>query len=252
MNPDTGLQRFFIELSFRGTNYHGWQRQDNAHSVQAELEAALSVFFREPLLTTGAGRTDTGVHAKQFFAHFDLPAAKIVPEEAAYHLNSLLPADISVKRIFPVDSGLHARFDAISRTYEYHIYFEKNPFLYGNASYQPVKPSLDKMNEAANCLFEYEDFTSFCKTGADQKHYNCTISRAGWVESGSCYIFTISANRFLRNMVRAIVGTLLEAGRGEITTVDFKNIIEGKRRSEAGMSVPACGLYLTEIVYKNF
>lgn len=216
--------------------------------MQEELEKALSTILREEIKTTGAGRTDTGVHAKKIFAHFD--TEKILDQELVRRLNSFLPADISIKRIFPVKDDFHARFDATYRTYEYYISLEKNPFTEESA-WQHWRKSLDvkKMNEACKILFEYEDFTSFAKLHTDNKTNLCKIYKAEWEQHGSELKFTVSANRFLRNMVRAIVGTMVEVGSGKLQPEDVRKVIEDKHRNSAGTSAPAHGLYLVDVGY---
>ena len=240
--------RYFIEFSYNGKNYFGYQIQPNQISVQEELEKALSTLLREPIKTTGAGRTDTGVHAKKIFAHFDYE--KEIDDQLPYRLNSFLPQDISIKRIFKVRDDFHARFDATFRTYEYYISLHKNPFT-SEFAWQIKKPNfnVDKMNEACKILFEYEDFGSFAKVGADNKTNLCKIYIAKWEQNGDELKFTISANRFLRNMVRAIVGTLVEVGSGKIQPEDLRKIIEDQNRSSAGTSAPAHGLYLVDVGY---
>ena len=241
------MNRFFIEIAFEGSNYHGWQIQKNAHTVQQELNSALKKVFRSDVETLGAGRTDTGVHAKEFFAHFDLD--KKIPVKTVHSLNSILPHDIVVKKIFQVKKNAHARFDATSRTYEYWMYKEKNPFLKGKACFHPLDADIAKMNAAARILKETRDFSCFSKGRTDTKTNICKIVSASWKVDGDKMIFSITADRFLRNMVRAIVGTLNEIGSGDITISDFRRIIEGKSRSAAGESVPACGLYLMKVSY---
>lgn len=240
--------RYFIEFSYNGQNYFGYQIQPNEISVQEELERALSTILKEEIKTTGAGRTDTGVHAKKMFAHFD--TEQIIIEKLPHQLNSFLPPDISVKRIFQVKDDFHARFNATFRTYEYYISLEKNPFTQ-NSSWQHWKRSLnvEKMNEACKILFEYEDFESFAKIGGDNKTNLCKIYNAEWEQKGSELKFTISANRFLRNMVRAIVGTMVEVGLGKIKPEDLRKIIEDKNRNSAGTSAPAHGLFLVDVGY---
>jgi tRNA pseudouridine38-40 synthase len=241
--------RYFIEFSYFGKNYFGYQIQPNEITVQEDLEKALSVILRSEIKTTGAGRTDTGVHAKKMFAHFDFNGE--ISENLVYQLNSFLSQDIAVKRIFKVKDGFHARFDAIFRTYEYSVFLEKNPFLQ-DFSWQFRNPNLniEKMNEACKILFEYEDFTSFAKIGSDNKTNLCKIYKAEWQQNGSELKFTISADRFLRNMVRAIVGTMVEIGKGKIQIEDLRKIIEEKNRNLAGSSAPAHGLFLTDIGYE--
>ncbi|CAA7390533.1 tRNA pseudouridine(38-40) synthase TruA [Chryseobacterium fistulae] len=241
--------RYFIEFSYNGKNYFGYQIQPNAISVQEELEKGLSTILREEIKTIGAGRTDTGVHAKKIFAHFD--AEKELDEDLSRKLNSFLPPDISVKRIFRVQHDFHARFDATYRTYEYYISLEKNPFTQELAWQHWRKPlDIHKMNEACKILFEYEDFTSFAKLHTDNKTNICKMYKAEWIQNGSELIFTVSANRFLRNMVRAIVGTMVEIGAGKIEPEDLRKVIENKNRNAAGTSAPAHGLYLVDVGYE--
>ena len=240
--------RYFIELSYKGTNYHGWQIQPDASSVQEEITKALATILQEKILLVGAGRTDAGVHASQMFAHVD--TVKKLTDDYVHKLNAILPNDIVIKSIKEVSDETHARFDAVSRTYEYRILIGRDPFLL-DTTWQLHQKNLqiEKMNEAANLLFEYEDFESFSKVKTDVNTFNCTIMKAVWTLEDKHLIFHIKANRFLRNMVRAIVGTLLEVGLGKKTVEDFRKIIESKKRSEAGLSVPAKGLFLTEVCY---
>jgi tRNA pseudouridine38-40 synthase len=255
-------RRYFIEIAFIGKNYHGWQIQINASSVQEVLNKALSTILRENIQTVGCGRTDTGVHAKQLFAHFDLPVGLntddrlisgtqvIGPHSRLISsLNSLLPYDIAVKRIIPVHSQAHARFDASGRSYEYHLHFEKDPFKLGFSCLLRDRPDLHLMNEAAHVIMEYRDFSCFSKSNTQTFTNNCEVRKAEWKENNGGLTFHISADRFLRNMVRAIVGTLVQVGLKEIKVEDIRAIIDSKNRSNAGMSVPACGLYLSEVVY---
>lgn len=246
------IQRYFIQLSYDGTNYHGWQTQPNAVAVQEVLDKALSTVLRQPVETVGCGRTDTGVHAKDFFAHFDCGSMLHSPSSIANYvrsINSVLPHDIAIKNIIPVDAGAHARFDATLRSYQYHIHFNKDPFKHGYSWLLRDVPDLKLMNEAARIIMEYTDFSCFSKSNTQVKTNNCKISRAEWVREGDSIVFHISADRFLRNMVRAIVGTLIMAGRKEIQPEAVRAIIGSKNRSNAGASVPACGLYLTEVKY---
>lgn len=241
--------RYFIYFQYNGAGYHGWQRQPNGSSVQETLEDAMSTLMRTPIALTGAGRTDAGVHARYMAAHFDtdiiFDAALVVKR-----LNVYLPADIAIFNIEPVADTLHARFDAVSRTYQYHVHTHKDAFI--NTQSLQVQPNIrfDLMNQAAQVLFDYIDFTSFSKLHTDVKTNNCTITHAQWTQlSEHRWVFTITANRFLRNMVRAIVGTLLQVGTQKITIDDFKRIIESKDRCQAGTSAPAHALYLTDIQY---
>jgi tRNA pseudouridine38-40 synthase len=242
-------KRFFLEFSYAGTAYHGWQRQPNALSVQEVMEEALALLLKQQTPLTAAGRTDTGVHAKQMFAHFDADTTDL--EQLIFRLNQFLPNDIAVIRIREVKPRAHARFDALSRTYEYHLNNFKSPFVqdmsYG--LYQPL--DVEQMNKAASILLEYEDFECFSKAHTDVKTFLCTISKAVWEKSETGLVFTITANRFLRNMVRAIVGTLIEIGLGKKNIQEMHTVIESKNRSLAGYSVPAEGLFLTHIEYPN-
>ena len=242
--------RYFIEFSYNGAHFFGYQIQPKQISVQEVLEKALSTLLREDIKTTGAGRTDTGVHARKIFAHFDTDQP--VSEDLVKRLNAFLPPSIAIKRIFQVEEEMHARFSAVYRTYEYHISLEKDPFAEA-FSWQMWRQKLDveKMNEACKILFEYEDFTSFSKLHTDVKTNNCKIYHAQWKQKGSSLVFTISANRFLRNMVRAIVGTLVEVGLGKIKPTDLHDIIQAKYRNKAGASAPAHGLYLVDVGYKE-
>ncbi len=244
--------RYFLELAFNGTPYHGWQVQPNAITVQEILDKALSMICRQQIETLGCGRTDTGVHATQFYAHFDLELRSGFDIENPVVLNSLnavLPHKIAAKQFIKVSPEAHARFDASKRSYEYHIHFSKDPFKQDLSWFMSNPPDIRVMNQAAAIIKEYKDFSCFSKSNTQVFTNNCAVSRAEWVYSGSELIFHISADRFLRNMVRAIVGTLLRAGQGEIHPEEIRKIIESKDRSRAGMSVPACGLYLTEVIY---
>ena len=242
-------QRYFIELAYKGTHFHGWQVQPNALSVQQSLEKALSVILREPVSVTGAGRTDTGVHASYFVAHFDTLDTNLDHPDFVHKLNSFLNKDIVVFGISKVSPEAHARFDAISRTYQYHLNLRKDPFALETSWYFFRQPDLEQMNVANRILFEYTDFTSFSKLHTEVKTNNCKIYRAEWTQLGTNLIFTVKADRFLRNMVRALVGTILEVGLGKIDLEEFRKIIEKKDRSAAGLSVPPQGLFLTDIEY---
>jgi tRNA pseudouridine38-40 synthase len=244
--------RYFIQLSFKGTGYHGWQEQSNSpDTIQEICNKALSKVLNHPVKLQGAGRTDTGVHAEQFFAHFDTPLENMEEKKSKwlYKFNSVTPFTIAFQDIRKVKPDAHARFDATSRTYRYDIYTLKNPFLYKNALFFPYPLDTDKMNKACKTLKEYKDFSSFKKTNSNNKTDTCTIKYAHWEMQGDKLSFTITADRFLRNMVRAIVGTMLNVGNGKYSHTDFCKIIEGKDRSNAGASVAACGLYLTAIEY---
>lgn len=239
--------RYFIEFSYNGKNYHGWQNQPNAISVQEVLEKGLSTLLRFPIEVVGAGRTDSGVHARQMFAHFDFE--QNIDNQLVYRLNAFLPKDVSVHNIYRVSDSAHARFDALKRTYEYHICTQKDVFLHELSMYLNLPLNVSQMEEAAKTLFKYTDFQCFSKSNTDVHTYNCTIYEAYWRREGTLLIFTISADRFLRNMVRAVVGTLLDVGLGKMSIADFEKVIESKNRSQAGASVPACGLFLTKVEY---
>lgn len=240
--------RYFIELSYYGKDYHGWQNQPNAISVQEVIEKALSTLLGEETPIMGAGRTDAGVHAKNMFAHFDSDVV-FENENLCYRLNALLPKDVAIQNIFAVTPEAHARFDATSRTYLYRIALNKNAFNFESAYF--IKQTLDipKMQTAANSLLNYKDFQCFSKTNTDVKTYNCNILKVHFEQVDDELHFTIQADRFLRNMVRAIVGTLINIGLGKINISDFHTIIQSKNRQEAGYSVPAHGLYLIHISY---
>jgi tRNA pseudouridine38-40 synthase len=245
------MQRFFIYLAYDGGAYHGWQIQPNGVSVQAVLTAALTIVLRRETAIVGAGRTDSGVHARQMVAHFDSEAPLDTVSLRA-KLNRLLPPDVAIADIRPVGADAHARFDALSRTYHYYISESKQPLrrAYCWRVYRPL--DYDRMNEAAATLTEYTDFTSFSKLHTDVKTNNCRVVHAQWtLDAPDVHVFTITADRFLRNMVRAIVGTLVEVGVGKMSVADFRAIIERRDRSAAGMSAPAQGLFLDEIVYPD-
>ena len=244
-------QRYFIQLSFKGTHFHGWQNQDNAPTIQGTLEKSLAVLLHHPLTVTGAGRTDTGVHAKFYVAHFDVEKIIDEPGKFIYQLNNILPEDIAIQKIVPVSTLSHARYSAISRTYEYRILLSKNPFEKEYALVLFHEPDLHLLNEASKLLFDYTDFTSFCKLHSDNKTNTCKIIEACWLKDNHKLVFKIKANRFLRNMVRAIVGTMLDVGFHKKTLSEFKKIIEARDRSKAGTSAPAHGLYLVDIEYPN-
>lgn len=241
--------RYFITLCYDGTSYHGWQIQPNGNSVQQQLQEALSTLLRESVEVVGAGRTDTGVHAKTMVAHFDWDNP-IDEKQLVYKLNRILPKDISVSNVQQVDNGMHARFSAKERTYHYFIHTRKDPFLQAYSWQVPFSLDFEKMNEAAQILIGYKDFTSFSKVGTDTKTNFCDISYAKWEEVAPDYWrFTITANRFLRNMVRAIVGTLVEVGRGKLSVKDVQQVIEAKDRCRAGESVPGKALFLVDVKY---
>ncbi|MBO7139343.1 MAG: tRNA pseudouridine(38-40) synthase TruA [Prevotella sp.] len=248
--------RYFITLSYDGTRYHGWQVQPNGISVQGELQRALSLILREDIQLTGAGRTDTGVHARMMVAHFEASTLSFNLHDLAYKLNRLLPADIAIQKVEPVGDDMHARFSATSRTYRYFVHTGKSPFLRHYSWQTHYDLDFPLMNEAAAMLLEYDDFGAFCKSHADVKTTLCKVTHAQWHKVGDCksptteeWYFEITANRFLRNMVRAVVGTLIDVGRHRLSLDDFRKVIEGKQRTEAGESMPANALFLENITY---
>ncbi len=244
------VKRYFIEIAYNGTAYHGWQIQKNALSVQEFVNKVLSTLCRQDIETLGCGRTDTGVHARQLFAHVDIPAdIDVLNPQFLLSMNSMLPFDIMVKRFIKVAPDAHARFDATMRSYQYHIHFIKDPFLHNLSWLLRDKPELALMNQAAAILMEYQDFSCFSKSNTKTLTNNCLIQRAEWVKTENGIAFHISADRFLRNMVRAIVGTLIRVGKKEMEVEDIRKVIDSKNRSVAGESVAACGLYLTEVIY---
>lgn len=245
--------RYFIHLAYNGTPYHGWQIQPNASSVQETLENAFSLLLGETIGIVGCGRTDTGVHASDFYAHFETEKelSKVDLAQLTFKANSFLSEDIRIYRIFVVNDDVHARFSATARTYQYHVSNVKQPFGKDFCHRVFYNPDIELMNEAAKILFEYTDFTSFSKLHTQTATNNCTILHAHWDMVGEEYVFTISANRFLRNMVRAITGTLLEVGRGKLSLDDFRKVIESKNRCNAGTSLPAKALFLTKVEYEG-
>lgn len=245
------MQRYFVQLSYNGGAYHGWQIQPSGITVQEELNKAFATILRNPDISlTGAGRTDAGVHAKMMVAHFDLEAPLTTDlDKLVANLNSLLPFDIAIQKIWAVEPDMHARFSAKMRTYKYYLTLKKNPFTPALVTRIIGDLDFEEMNKAAKCLLNYSDFTSFSKLHTDTKTNNCFITEAYWQEDEDMWVFTISADRFLRNMVRAIVGTLLEVGRGKMSVQHFCEIIEKKDRCSAGTSAPPQGLYLYKIEY---
>ena len=243
------MQRYFVYFKYDGTAYHGWQVQPNAVSVQEKLQDALSTLLREEIQVVGAGRTDTGVHARMMVAHFDTDK-DIDGPQLVYKLNRLLPRDISADKVIPVSQDMHARFSARSRTYHYYVHQHKDPFLRHYSCELFYDLDFEKMNEAAAMLLEYDDFAAFCKSNTDVKTTLCDVTEARWVKDGEySWHFVITANRFLRNMVRAIVGTLLEVGRGKLSIQGFRDVIEQQDRCKAGTSAPGHALFLVNVTY---
>jgi len=246
--------RYFLKLAYNGQNYFGWQMQSNQISVQEVLTKVLSLLLNENIKLTGAGRTDTGVHAKEFYAHFDTPHLFTDEDKQhfLYRINRFLPQDIVVYDMFKVNQQAHARFDALSRTYRYYVTTHKNPFANAFTYRIFYTPDIEKMNICCEKILNYTDFTAFSKTHTQTKTNNCRIAKAVWIyhKNNDLFVFEITADRFLRNMVRAIVGTLLDVGRGKLSIDDFCKIIEQKNRNNAGVSVPAHALFLEKIVYE--
>ncbi len=246
LQPD---MRYFIWFGYDGTHYHGWQIQPNGVTVQSELQRCLSLLLRDEIEVIGAGRTDAGVHARRMAAHFDfpeIPDTKLLTKK----LNGLLPNDIAVYAVEQVADDLHARFSATSRTYHYYVHTQKSPFLRSYSLLIHYQLDYELMNEAGRILMEYEDFGAFCKAGSDVKTTICLVTHAQWHQTSPTeWYFEITANRFLRNMVRAVVGTLVEVGRGRMSLDDFRHVIEGKKRTQAGESMPAQALFLENVTY---
>ena len=243
------MQRYFIYLSYDGTAYHGWQVQPNGISVQEEMQKALSTLLRQDIEIVGAGRTDAGVHARVMVAHFDFEQALDVVQ-LAYKLNRILPKDISVSKVMAVSTDMHARVSAVKRTYHYYIHLHKDPFHRFYSCELHYELDFRLMNEAAAYLLECSDFAAFCKVHTDVKTTICKVTEARWIDDGGgCWHFVISADRFLRNMVRAVVGTLIDVGRHRLTLEQFKAVVEGKNRSNAGESMPGNALFLEDVKY---
>lgn len=242
--------RYFLEIAYDGKNYHGWQLQPNGNTVQAEIELCLRRLLRqEKVVTVGCGRTDAGVHARKFFVHFIANREIEDLQDLYFRMSHMLPKDIALYRVFRVGDMAHARFDATERSYEYHMHFQYNPFIRAYSTYCFFPLDVDRMNEAAQHLIGKMEFGSFCKTQGGQKTMICDVRRAVWEKTPTGIVFHITADRFLRNMVRAIVGTLVEVGRGRMTIEQFQDVIKANERREAGSSVNAHGLFLTDIKY---
>jgi len=245
------MKRYFGILSFNGTPFHGWQIQPNVISAQETIEGAMFQLLQSEIKVVGCGRTDAGVHAKNYVLHFDT-GIDFSLNQLVYKLNRILPNDIAFHRIFQVDANLHARFNAIERSYSYYIDKFKNPFTSDRfAAFYPYELNINLMNKAAELLYKYDDFTTFSKTHTDVKNHLCKIKLAKWKETESQFIFSITANRFLRNMVRLLVGTIIDVGRGKFTVNDFENIIKSKDRRKTSTSAAACGLFFAKVVYPN-
>ena len=243
------MPRYFIEVSYKGTNYSGFQVQQNANSVQAEIEKALDIFYKQKFELTGSSRTDTGVHAHQNFFHFD---TEMDIKDGDYNLNAILPDDIVVKRIFKVEDNAHCRFDALSREYHYYIYQHKNPFLRDKAFYVPYSVDVELLQQAAAEIMKHTDFTSFSKRNTQVKSFLCNIYASQWVQEADCLVYKIKANRFLRGMVKGLVGTMLLMGKKKINLDEFRAIIEANDCTKADFSVPPDGLFLIKLTFPYF
>jgi len=243
------MPRYFIEVSYKGTNYSGFQVQQNANSIQAEVEKALKVYYKEEVKLTGSSRTDAGVHATQNFFHFDSERAI---EDQSYHLNAILPKEIVIKKLFPVQPDSHCRFDAVSREYAYYLYQQKDPFKEDRAYFFPFKLDLDLLNKAAGELLNAKDFTTFSKRNTQVKTAICNITYSEWQQESDVFIYRVVSNRFLRGMVRGMVGTMLQVGREKISVEQFINIIQSRDCTKADFSVPPQGLFLQKVNFPEF
>lgn len=241
------MNRYFLEVRYKGTNYAGFQKQQNAPTIQSAIEAALAVYFRTAVELTGSSRTDTGVHAFQNYFHFDID--QLVKQESVYNLNALLPPDIAVTNLIRVKAEQHCRFDAIARTYLYRIYQQKDPFLNGLAYYFPFKPDLELLQEAAAVIKDEVDFVAFSKRNTQVKHFRCMIKESRWEEEGPCLVYRVQANRFLRGMVKGLVGTMLQVGRGNMQLDVFRGLFKNGDEARVDFSVPGHGLILKEVNY---
>ncbi len=241
------MPRYFLEVSYKGTNYSGFQVQQNANTIQAEVEKALQILFKQRFELTGSSRTDAGVHALQNFFHFDTNI--LIGQKNVYNLNAILPDDIVAKNIVEVSNDKHCRFAAESREYKYFIYTNKNPFVEDRAYYLPYKLNIDLLHQAAEILKQYQDFTSFSKKHTQVNNFNCNIFISQWLFEGDCLVYNVKANRFLRGMVRALVATMLKVGKGQISIAEFKKIIEAKDFARAYFDTPAHGLFLVKVDY---
>ena len=245
------MPRYFIEVSYKGTNYSGFQIQENANSIQAEVEKALKIFFKKDFELTGSSRTDAGVHALQNFFHFDVDDKLDFENDFQYNLNALLPRDIVIKNIFAVKDDAHCRFDAVSREYKYFIYRQKDPFIQDTAFYYPYTLDIEKLNHAARQIMKYNDFTSFSKKNTQVKNFLCRIEKSDWSIEAGVMVYNVIANRFLRGMVKGLVGTMLRVGTGKISLKQFSKIIEDKDAANADFTPPSHGLFLNSVNY-NF
>lgn len=243
------MPRYFLELSYKGTAYSGFQVQENAPTIQFEVEKALHTLFRQTFALTGSSRTDAGVHAFQNYFHFDTELA--ITPKSVYNINAILPQDIAVHGIYPVPGNAHSRFDAVAREYKYFIYHKKNPFLPDRGWMYPFPLDIALLQQAADTIKEYRDFTSFSKRNTQVNNFNCTIEDSQWTKEEGMLVYQVKANRFLRGMVRGLVGTMLKVGRGQTTIESFREIIEAKNCSRADFSTPAQGLFLNRVYYND-
>src|SRR5258706_388407 len=239
------MSRYFLEVSYKGTKYSGFQLQDNANTIQAEVEKAFAILQKEKVTMTGSSRTDAGVHALQNFFHFDFEGS--IHPDFTYKMNAILPEDIVVKQLLQVSGDAHCRFDAVSREYQYYLYRYKDPFLKDRAFYFPYKLDIEKMQEAATLIKEYTDFSSFSKRNTQVKTFICTITESQWYWKDGCMVYQVRANRFLRGMVRALTATMLKVGRGKLSLEEFRKIIESRDCAKASFAVPAHGLFLAKV-----
>lgn len=246
------MQRYFIEVAYNGMHYAGFQKQDNAVTIQSTVEEALQVYYRKSFELTGSSRTDAGVHAFQNFFHFDGgDASEMQPEKVVYHLNAILPQDIVIKKMIPVAADAHCRFDAIARSYRYMMYLHKDPFLHQRAYFFPYKLDVGKMQEAAAEVMLYGHFEAFSKKNTQVHTYQCAIAQSAWRESDGIVTYEVSANRFLRGMVRGLVGTMLKVGRGKMSVEEFRDVLRARVHASAAFDVPAHGLYLVRVLYPS-
>ena len=243
------MPRYFIEVAYKGTAYSGFQVQQNAVTIQFEVEKALSIYFKQSFLLTGASRTDAGVHALQNFFHFDTEEVLVDNFHGIYSLNAILPRDIVIKKIFPVEDNTHCRFDAVSREYKYYLYSDKDPFLQDRAYYFPYKTDIARLKEAASLIMEHNDFTSFSKRNTQVKNFICTVYKSEWNYEANTLVYNVQANRFLRGMVKGIVGTMLMLGTNKISLKEFNSIILNRDCTKANFSVPAHALFLVKVAY---
>jgi tRNA pseudouridine38-40 synthase len=241
------MNRYFLELSYKGEAYAGFQVQQNARTIQSEVQQALEVYFRQSVILTGSSRTDAGVHALQNYFHFDLPVA--FPEKALYNLNALLGRDIAIRKVWPMQGEAHCRFHATGREYRYYLYQHKDPFLSDRAYYFPYRLDVDRMREAAAALLEFQDFSSFSKRNTQVKTFICKLEYSEWAEDGDCLVYKVRANRFLRGMVRGLVGTMLQVGRGRLSVEQFRELIGARSSQHTNFAVPGHGLFLVSVSY---